>query len=330
MDYGDKDMSFRLAEQLVKNGRYDEAIIIYKELIKHNPGEDSFVLALAWAYLDKGSTEKAVECFEGLLEKEFKRTVFTGFAFDELVRIYREQGRYNRLIEICEKAVSLQRNDVSLLTTLGDAYFKAERFQSAIETFKKVIAMEPDATAVILRLGNAQVAAGDYEGAEEEFERAARADTAEVHTYYGRLGMAFMGANECGRAERAFLKAIEISPANPMYYCDLGDALICLEKLPDAWDAYEKAVSLRPESGAHFFNRLGNMLAAMKTTSRPFPRSKKAVEHDAGNPFYYLHLARSYEALGEHELPLPPSRRLPLGGRVPEEIHDFFLSNAFS
>jgi tetratricopeptide (TPR) repeat protein len=302
MDYGDKDMSFRLAEQLVKNGRYDEAIIIYKELIKHNPGEDSFVLALAWAYLDKGSTEKAVECFEGLLEKEFKRNVFTGFAFDELVRIYREQGRYNRLIEICEKAVSLQKNDVSLLTTLGDAYFKAERFQSAIETFKKVIAMEPDATAVILRLGNAQVAAGDYEGAEEEFERAARADTAEAHTYYGRLGMAFMGANECGRAERAFLKAIEISPANPMYYCDLGDALICLEKLQDAWDAYEKAVSLRPESGAHFFNRLGNMLARHEDHEQAVSAFKKAVEQDAGNPFYYLHLARSYEAMGEHEL----------------------------
>lgn len=302
MDYGDKDMSFRLAEQLVKTGRYDEAIIIYKELIKNNPGEDSFVLALAWAYLDKGSTEKAVEFFETLLEKEFKRNVFTGFAFDELVRIYREQGRYNRLIEICEKAASLQKGDVSLLTTLGDAYFKAERFASAIETFKKVIAMDPDATAVILRLGNARIAAGDYDEAEEEFGRAAEADAAEAHTYYGRLGMAYMGANECGRAELAFMKAIEKSPANPMYYCDLGDALICLDKVQDAWAAYEKAVSLRPESGAHFFNRLGNMLARREDHRQAVTAFKKAVEQDASNPFYYLHLARSYQALGENEL----------------------------
>lgn len=302
MDIGDKDMSYRLAEQLVKNGRFDEAIIIYKNLIKHNPDEDSFVLALAWAYLDKGSTDKAVECFEALLEKEFGRNVFTGFAFDELVRIYREQGRYNRLIEICEKAVSLQKDDVSLLTTLGDAYFKAERFQSAIDTFRKVIAMEPDATAVIMRLGNAQIAAGDYEGAEEEFAKAARADTAEAHTYYARLGMAFMGVNECGRARRVFLKAIEISPSNPMFYCDLGDAFVCLDKLQDAWDAYEKAVALRPESGAHFFNRLGNTLARHEDHKQAVSAFKKALEQDPGNPFYYLHLARSYEALGENEL----------------------------
>lgn len=302
MNDGEKDMSYRLAEQLAKNGRYDEAIIIYKELVKQSPGEESFVLALAWAYLDKGSTDKAVECFEDLLEREFRRNIFTGFAFDELVRIYREQGRYKRLIEICEKAASLQKDDVSLLTTLGDAYFRAERFQSAIDTFRKVIAMEPDATAVNLRLGSALIAAGDYEGAEEEFARAAGADAAEAQTYYCRLGMAFMGVRECGRAERAFLKAIGISPSNPMYYCDLGDALICLERLPEAWDAYEKAVSLRPESGAHFFNRLGNMLARRDAHAQAVSAFKKALELDAGNPFYYLHLARSYEALGEQEL----------------------------
>jgi len=302
MDYGDKDMSSRLAEQLAKTGRYDEAIIIYKELVKHNPGEDSFVLALAWAYLDKGSTGKALECFETLLDREFQRSIFTGFAFDELVRIYREQGKYNRLIEICEKAVSRQKDDVSLLTTLGDAYFKAERFPSAIETFRNVIAMESDAIAVILRLGNALIAAGDYDGAEEEFEKAVQADAAEAHTYYGRLGMAFMGVNECGRAERAFLRAIEISPSNPMYYCDLGDALICLDKIQQAWDAYKKAVSLRPESGGHFFNRLGNMLARREDHAQAVSAFEKALELDAGNPFYYLHLARSYEALGAHEL----------------------------
>lgn len=302
MDHGDKDMQFRLAEQLVKNGRYDEAILIYRELIDKNPGEDSFVLALAWAYVDRGSTDKALECFENLLEKEFRRNIFTGFAFDELVRIYRQQGRYGRLVEICEKAAALQKNDVSLLTTLGDAYFKSERFQDAIDVFKKVIAMEPDATAVILRLGSALIAAGDYDGAEGEFAKAAGTDTAEAHTYYGRLGMALMGANEFTRAERAFLKAIEASPANPMYRCDLGDALVRLEKLQEAWEAYEQAVSLRPESGAHFFNRLGNILARHGFHRQAVSAFLKAVERDAGNPFYYLHLARSYEALGEHEL----------------------------
>jgi tetratricopeptide (TPR) repeat protein len=302
MNDGEKDMSYRLAEHLVKNGRYDEAIIIYKELVKQSPGEDSFVLALAWAYVDKGSTDKAVECFETLLEKEFRRNIFTGFAFDELVRIYREQGRYSRLVEICEKAASLQKDDVSLLTTLGDAYYKSERFQDAIGVFRKVIAMEPDATAVVLRLGSALIAAGDYEGAEEEFAKAAGVDAAEAHTYYGRLGMALMGANEFDRAERAFLKAVEASPANPMYYCDLGDALVRLGRLEDARDAYEKAVSLRAESGAHFFNRLGNMLARHGFHKQAVSAFLKAVERDAGNPFYYLHLARSYEALGEHEL----------------------------
>lgn len=298
----DKERRVRTAEQLMDLGRFEEAIGIYKDIVSKNPGEDSFVVALAWAYMDSGQMDRAVECFEGLLEKEFRGRVFTGFAFDELVRIYRQQGRYDRLIEICERAVGVQQDDISLLTTLGDAYYKAEQFQKAIETFGKIVEMEPDATAVVLKLGNSRISVGDYDGAEEEFEKAVRADADGAPTYFGRLGMAYMEAGQCGRAERAFRRAIELAPDDPMYHCDLGDALVCLDQAEGAWSAYETAVSLRPESGAGFFNRLGNLLARRNEHGQAITAFHRAIEIDPRNTFYYLHLSRSYAALGEGEL----------------------------
>ena len=222
-----------------------------------------------------------MNCFEGLLEKELQGRVFTGFAFDELVRIYRQQGRYDRLIEICEKAAKVQKDDVSLLTTLGDAYFKAEQFQSAIETFRN-------------NRGNGARLDGRHRQARQRPDLLQAITTGRKRNSRKPPGgtppgpipisagsaMAFMEVNECGRAERAFRRAIEIAPEDPMYHCDLGDALICLDEIRGAWDAYEKAVSLRPQSGAGFFNRLGNMLARRQAHSEAVSAFKKAIELD--------------------------------------------------
>jgi tetratricopeptide (TPR) repeat protein len=71
-----------MAEECMKAGRYGEAVIFYRKLIELNPGEDSFLVGLAWAYHDSGKIDLAVDCFEKVFEKELQRKIFTGFAFE--------------------------------------------------------------------------------------------------------------------------------------------------------------------------------------------------------------------------------------------------------
>ncbi|MEA1970727.1 MAG: tetratricopeptide repeat protein, partial [Thermodesulfobacteriota bacterium] len=99
---------YDLADQRMRDGRYEEAIELYHRLEEINPEDDSIVMSLAWAYRDSGRLSDAVLCLERLLEKELKRKIFTGFAFDELVKIYRNEGNYKRLVVICEAAVAAQ------------------------------------------------------------------------------------------------------------------------------------------------------------------------------------------------------------------------------
>src|SRR5512137_2628696 len=103
---GNTEYILCLADDLMKKKRYDDAVILYEKLVDMHPGEDSFLLSLAWAYHDGGRIDDAIGCFERLLDAELERNVFTGFAFDELVRIYKEQGKYERLIDVCEKVVN--------------------------------------------------------------------------------------------------------------------------------------------------------------------------------------------------------------------------------
>jgi len=292
------DETYRQAERYLKEGRFSEAIDLYKKLIDLHPEEDSLRLTLAWAYKDSGRLNNAVAAFEALLEKELQRKVFTGFAFDELVKIFKEERQYDRMVRICERAVAAQPDDVSLLFTLGDAYLLNGLPGKAIEVFKKIIVMEPDASASHLSLGNAHIASGDYESAEAAYENAVTIDPPDADVYYNRLGMTYLRAGEYARAGAAFEKAIERRGDEPIYYCNRGDVLVMEGRLEEAAASYEKAARLNPESRGAYLNRLGNTLYREKWYLQAIDTFREAVAVEPLNPFYHLHLARSYEAAG--------------------------------
>ncbi len=293
-----RDDKFRLAEKLIKEKRLPEAISLYEELTRLHPDEDSLRLALAWAYKDGGRLDDAIAVFEGLLEKELKRKVFTGFAFDELVKIFKEEKQFERMVRICEQAVAAQPDDVSLLFTLGDAYLLGGYPVKAIEVYEKIIFMEPDASASFLGLGNAHIAAGDYESAEAAYERAIRIDPSDADVYYNRLGTTYLRVDEYARAGEAFRKAIRNRGDEPLYHCNMGDVLVMEGWLDEAMDAYEEASALNPPSRGVYMNRLGNTLLREKRYIQAIQVFKKAVEEEPLNPFYHIHLAQSYEAAG--------------------------------
>jgi len=295
------DEFYDRADEYMRDERYDEAIELYLKLAEVHPEDESIIMSLAWAYRDSGRLSDAVRCLEDLLKKELGRKIFTGFAFDELVRIYREEGNHKRLVAICEAAVAVQSDDVTLLTTLGDAYLRAGNPNRAVEVFAMLTEMEPDAPALFCRLGDARAAAGDFAGAEEAYNGAITMEPSDAHRFYGALGNALSQAGEHARAETALQRSLESRPDQPLVHCSLGDVLIRQERLDDAGTAYEEAVRLDPDSAGGYYNRLGNMLAGENHHAMAVEAFEKAVAADPRNPFYCLSLVKSCEKEGLHE-----------------------------
>jgi tetratricopeptide (TPR) repeat protein len=287
-----------LADEFMKAKRYDDAIFLYQKLVETHPGEDSFLLSLAWAYHDSGMLDDAIVCFERLLSVELERRVFTGFAFDELVRIFKERGDYERLLDICERTVAAQPDDIAILNDLGDAYLKAGKASESVSVFRKMAEIEPDASATYCSLGNALVQAGDFDGAEAAYRRAVDIDPSEAGPFYNRLANVYCNQGHDERAEMAFRKCLEFRLDDPMYHCGLGDILVKLGKINAAHGIYEKAVDLHRTSAGAYYNRFGNTLARGNHHSQAIEAFKKAIAADPRNPFYYVHLADSYNALG--------------------------------
>ena len=285
--------SYDLADQYMRERRYEEAIELYHKLTEINPKDDSIAMSLAWAYRDSGRLSDAVSCLEKLLEKELKRKIFTGFAFDELVKIYRNEGNYERLVVICEAAVAAQPNDISLLTTLGDSYLGAEKTDRAIEIFEILTKMDPDDPALFRSLGNAHVKAGDFEKAEDAYNSAISVEPTDEYRIYNEMGNVLSHAEQYGRAETALRRSLDCHPDQPLVHCALGDVFIKQGKPDDAWLSYENAAQLDPASRGGYYNRLGNMLVGEHNHTMAIEAYRKAIEADPENPFYRMRLAES-------------------------------------
>jgi tetratricopeptide (TPR) repeat protein len=298
-EQNDTEQYERMVQLYMKEKRYPEAIAVYRQLIQMKPDMDSFVLCLAWALKDNGEVEEAVAQFEKLFQKELARRVFTGFAYDELVRLFREMKQHDRLVEICERAVAVQSKDLALIYTLGDAYLRAGQLDKARPIFQGLLDEEPDSSQYHVAMGNALIAGGRFEEAEAHYRQAIENDfPGKKGVFLDRMGHACMRAGAFERAESAFLRAVEASGEEPIFRCDLGDALVKLGRVDDAFRSYGEAVRVNPAFEGTSYNRLGNTLMKENRAPEAVEAFRRAGAADPVNAFYKLSLADALNSCG--------------------------------
>jgi tetratricopeptide (TPR) repeat protein len=285
-DQNDTEQYERMVQLYMKEKRYPEAIAVYRQLIQMKPDMDSFVLCLAWALKDNGEVEEAVAQFEKLFQKELARRVFTGFAYDELVRLFREMKQHDRLVEVCERAVAVQKKDLALLFTLGDAYLRAGQLEKARPIFQGLLDEEPDSSQYHAAMGNALIAGGRFEEAEAHYRQAIENDfPGKRGVFLDRMGHACMRAGAFERAESAFLGAVE-------------DALVKLGRVDEAFRSYGEAVRVNPAFEGTSYNRLGNTLMKENRAPEAVEAFRRAGAADPVNAFYKLSLADALNSCG--------------------------------
>ncbi len=291
-----------LADTLIRNGHHAEAIAIWRKLTEAFPEEESHLLSLAWALHDSGRPQEAADCFERLFAKELGRKLFTGFAYDELVRIYREGRDWGALISVCKRAADAQPDDVGLLETLGGAYLLADRAADAVRVAERLISLEPEAPDRWCSLGAARLALGAIEEAEAAYTRAAETDPSEAPRFFSRLADGLLRAGYPGHAQTAIERSLALKPLDPHHLMDLGDILVHQGRPEAAADAYARAVIANPASAGPCWYRLGDLLSREGLHAQATEAVGKAVAAEPENTRYLLRLAATYEARGEIDL----------------------------
>ena len=191
----------------------------------------------------------------------------------------------------------MQPEDIGLLKELGTAYLLAGRSDKSCETFKTLTSMEPDNPAFYCLLGEACLAAGKNQEFENAYRQAGVIDPDEADRYLFQAAGLCMKKGLFNEARKLLINCLEISPSNSLYYCFLGDILVAINKIPDAFAQYEKACEYNPPHAAAYFNRLGVSLMRAGHSDSAVRAFESALSYDVLTPCLQ-HLEEARKASG--------------------------------
>ena len=142
---------FNMADRFLKEGKLNEAIYHYSEIIRINP-----------------HSTKALNCLGTALCKT---------------------GRVDEAIEKYQKSLQIKPDDLEVLNALGAALGQQGKFDKAIECFSKVLRIRPNSVYAHTNMGYALMLQGDFDGAAVHLTEALRLDpnVARAHYYLGKV-----------------------------------------------------------------------------------------------------------------------------------------------
>lgn len=149
------DMDFEIAEKLIKEGRYHEAIIHYNLAIRKHPRFPAAFNNRGIAYLKLREYDNAIRSFKKALEID---------------------PHYKAAKENLEKARNTKKSLFKSYMTKGNKAMDDKKFQEALEFYEKAVAINPKSTNAWANRGMALMALTDYEDAILCFTRALQQD----------------------------------------------------------------------------------------------------------------------------------------------------------
>jgi tetratricopeptide (TPR) repeat protein len=131
--------SFKKATDLTQEGKYDEAIVAYNELLAKNPSIPEVHYNLGFIYSQKKDWAQAEAAYKKALE--LKPTY--NEANVALARVYQDSGQSDKAMELMTKTAAGAEGDAKVQFNLGVMHLNAGKGDEAIAAFQKAAAADP-------------------------------------------------------------------------------------------------------------------------------------------------------------------------------------------
>lgn len=160
----DKDLAEGV--DLYQQGRYPEAIEVFKRLIEKFPKNPAAFAYLGVAYLRNKDCDLAIAS----LVRAIDLKPDMAHAYLALGESYLMKNDLDKAVESIERALKIQPEDARTHYDLGLLYYKTDRMDDAIAAFEKAVSLEPKLSSAFYQLGLAHIKKGDYKKSIRYFE----------------------------------------------------------------------------------------------------------------------------------------------------------------
>jgi tetratricopeptide (TPR) repeat protein len=179
-DYSKAEESIRQGVVSGQLGKHQDALLAFKEAIRHDPHNALAHCLLGTAYIHLGHFQEAVE--------EYKQAIrlkpdFASAHFD-LGAAYQRLGRRLEAVEAYKQAILLNPDFGDAYNNLGSAYHALGRHQEAVNALKQGIRLNPDDIYAHYTLGAAYLSLGNREAALNEYKTLQSLDREEAEKLF--------------------------------------------------------------------------------------------------------------------------------------------------
>jgi tetratricopeptide (TPR) repeat protein len=193
-------------------------------------------------YYHKEDYDKAIDCYDKVLEIDPKHTIACGNKGLALSKL----GKHNEAIECYDKVLEVDYDSPIAWYSKGVALDKLRKHKEAIECYEKALKIDPKYTqawnnkAVILH------DLGKHKEAIECYEKALKIVSNDADAWYNK-GTALSKLGKHNEAVECYDKALEINPKHAEAWHNKGLRLVNLGKYNEAIECYDKGLKINPK-----------------------------------------------------------------------------------
>lgn len=192
-----------LGQALYLQAELNQAREAFDQALKYDPSNTDALLGIARIYRDQAFHGTAVE----YLERVLSTTPDQVEALSEMAINYDALGQEATAETLHRRVITLRPDDPAGLNNLGFNALLQGHYPTAIDNFRKALVLQPENKQVRNNLATVHALNGDEEQALHQFEIAVGKPAA-----WNNLGYIYMTQGEWDKAERAFKRALELSP----------------------------------------------------------------------------------------------------------------------
>ena len=294
------ETEFDKANQLLQEGKLEDAIASYCRAIELNPANSWFHQQLGEALAKLGRWDEAVTAFRCAIEINPDFSWSYHHLGDALV----QQQKWEEAADAFGKAIELNPEHFGTYVGLGNTLAKLGQLNEVIAAYRRASELNPDADGIHHALANAlqQRTQSDLQEAIASYRQIIELDPDNVEAYHHllqlqpdnsetwlQLAQAFVRQEQREEAISAYRRVVALNPSSGEAYHELGRTLASLHQWEEAIGYYRRAIELNPKS----VEVLHDLWAALKTQIQ-WEQAVEIYSHilevipDLGFAHYYL------------------------------------------
>ena len=271
------------AQQLVKNGRQEDALAIYERALRLEP---EYVPAL----YGKGATLFLLKRYEESVSA-YDRAIQTSAHPDARYHYgkasaLRKLERYEESLAAYDEAIRLNSRRKRVYKEKAELLLELEHFQEVLEIYGQLIRLDPENAEYYVLKGDILLNLKDYERALEAYNQAIYRDPDESSgkPLYSKKGEILHRLGRFEEAVTIYKQAIVLNPQIAVYHQNKANALLVLKRFEEALAAYENCIRLSTDANPYQFHGKGQALFGLERYEEALVAFNEAIRLSGDNP----------------------------------------------